>query len=223
MGWLNGNGSRRSLWSYIRKTHRPFRRPRYGGLRFAVVHCWPSLHVSSSQSLSDIPDVWGNLRDWFQLCLHCHVRDRTPVFRQTSFPGHWADSNGYWSRIGGDEPYLPRFADGVWLEGGFQRTVFIVFFLGWALDPNVASEKTDEAFEESEKSQVRQKRGMLDFSMWRNNTYVVLNITAFIVYTGHIMPPLHFVSISSIRAVFQIPNEYRKTGKTKLLKFLKLL
>lgn len=106
---------------------------------------------------------------------------------------------------------------------GLGGTVFIVFFLGWALDPNVASEKTDEAFEESEKSQVRQKRGMLDFSMWRNNTYVVLNITAFIVYTGHIMPPLHFVSISSIRAVFQIPNEYRKTGKTKLLKFLTLL
>ena len=83
---------------------------------------------------------------------------------------------------------------------GLGCIVLIVFVLGWALDPNVASENTEAAFEEGEKVQIRQERaGILDFSMWKNSTFVILTILSFFIYLGHCIPPLHFVSISLTR------------------------
>jgi len=75
---------------------------------------------------------------------------------------------------------------------GLGCIVFIVFFLGLALNPNVASEETEDSCEDSEKSQAPQRRGILDFSMWRNSTFVGLTIASFFIYTGHSIPPLHF-------------------------------
>ena len=83
---------------------------------------------------------------------------------------------------------------------GLGCIVLIVFVLGWALDPNVASENTGTAFEEGEKVQIRQERaGILDFSMWKNSTFVILTILSFFIYLGHSIPPLHLVSISLTR------------------------
>jgi len=75
---------------------------------------------------------------------------------------------------------------------GLGCIVFIVFFLGLTLDPNVASEETEESLEDSGKSQAPQRRGILDFSMWKNNTFVGLTISGLFIYTGHSIPPLHF-------------------------------
>lgn len=77
---------------------------------------------------------------------------------------------------------------------GMSCFVFIIFFIGWTLDPNVANGETTQAFEESQQSQARQSSRILDFSMWGNTTFVVLNIASFFVYIGHSIPPLHFVS-----------------------------
>ena len=78
---------------------------------------------------------------------------------------------------------------------GLGCTVFIVFFLGWFLDPNVESKETDAAFKDCKESQDQQNRGMLDFSMWRNSAFVVLTASSLIFYMGHTMPIVHLVSI----------------------------
>ena len=78
---------------------------------------------------------------------------------------------------------------------GLGCTVFIVFFLGWFLDPNVESKETDAAFEYRKESQDQQHTGILDFSMWRNSDFVVLTVSSLIFEMGHYMPPIHLVSI----------------------------
>lgn len=85
---------------------------------------------------------------------------------------------------------------------GMSCIVLIIFFIGWTLDPNVANDETEEAVLESEQSPARPERSrILDFSMWENVTFVVLNITGLVVYTGHSIPPIHFVSNSLISFV----------------------
>ena len=81
---------------------------------------------------------------------------------------------------------------------GLGCTVFIAFFLGWFLDPNVESKETDAAFEGREEYQDQQNRGMLDFSVWRSSAFVVLTVSSLIFYLGHSTPPIHLVSISLI-------------------------
>lgn len=77
---------------------------------------------------------------------------------------------------------------------GMTCIVFTIFFVGWTLDPNVANDEAEETVHESEQSKAWQSSRILDFSMWRNITFVVLNITGMFVYTGHSIPPIHFVS-----------------------------
>lgn len=72
---------------------------------------------------------------------------------------------------------------------GMTCIVFIVFFIGWALDPNVASDQAEKSVQESEDS-----RRILDLTMWKNITFVVLNITGVFVYIGHSIPPVLLVS-----------------------------
>ena len=72
---------------------------------------------------------------------------------------------------------------------GMTCIVFIIFFIGWTLDPNVASYEAEKLVQESEES-----RRILDLTMWKNITFVVLNITSVFVYIGHSIPPIHFVS-----------------------------
>ena len=81
---------------------------------------------------------------------------------------------------------------------GMSCIVLIIFFIGWTLDPNVVNDETEEAIIESEQSQARplESSRILDFSMWENTTFVVLNITGLVVYIGHSIPPIHFVSNS---------------------------
>ena len=87
---------------------------------------------------------------------------------------------------------------------GLGCIVLIVFFLGWALDLNVASENTGAAFEEGEEVEMRQERGLLDFSMWKNSTFVTITILSSFIYLGHSIPPLHFVSISLTRQSLRV-------------------
>ena len=72
---------------------------------------------------------------------------------------------------------------------GMTCIVFIIFFIGWTLDPNLASDQAEQSVQESEES-----RRILDLTMWKNTTFVVLNITYFLVYIGHTIPPVLFVS-----------------------------
>ena len=72
---------------------------------------------------------------------------------------------------------------------GMTCIVFIIFFIGWVLDPNVASDEVEKIVQESEES-----RRILDLTMWKNITFVVLSITGVFVYIGHSIPPVLFVS-----------------------------
>ena len=72
---------------------------------------------------------------------------------------------------------------------GMTCIVFIIFFIGWVLDPNVASDEAETIVPESEES-----RRILDLTMWKNITFVVLSIAGVFVYIGHSIPPVLFVS-----------------------------
>ena len=72
---------------------------------------------------------------------------------------------------------------------GMTCIVFIIFFIGWVLDPNVASDEVEKIVQESEES-----RRILDLTMWKNITFVVLSIAGVFVYIGHSIPPVLFVS-----------------------------
>ena len=77
---------------------------------------------------------------------------------------------------------------------GMTCIVSIIFFIGWVLDPNVASDEGEKIVQESEESKARQRSQILDLTMWKNMTFVVLNITGVFVYIGHSIPPVLFVS-----------------------------
>ena len=72
---------------------------------------------------------------------------------------------------------------------GMTGIVSIIFLIGWTLDPNVASNQAEESVQECEES-----RQILDLTMWKNITFVVLNIAGVFVYIGHSIPPVLFVS-----------------------------
>ena len=72
---------------------------------------------------------------------------------------------------------------------GMTCIVFIIFFIGWVLDPNVASDQAKKIVEEPEES-----RQILDLTMWKNITFVVISIAGVFVYIGHSIPPVLFVS-----------------------------
>ena len=72
---------------------------------------------------------------------------------------------------------------------GMTCIVFIIFFIGWVLDPNVASDQAKKIVEEPEES-----RQILDLTMWKNITFVVISIAGVFVYIGHSIPPILFVS-----------------------------
>ena len=77
---------------------------------------------------------------------------------------------------------------------GMTCIVSIIFFIGWLLDPNVASDEGEKIVQESEESKARQRSRILDLTMWKNITFVVLNIAGVFVYIGHSIPPVLFVS-----------------------------
>ncbi|PFX29709.1 monocarboxylate transporter 13-like isoform X2 [Stylophora pistillata] len=75
---------------------------------------------------------------------------------------------------------------------GMSCLVSIIFFLAWSLDPNVANEEPEVTVKETQLSKPQQTCRILDFSMWENVTFVVLNITSFFVFIGHTIPSVHF-------------------------------
>ncbi|KAJ7374268.1 hypothetical protein OS493_007349 [Desmophyllum pertusum] len=74
---------------------------------------------------------------------------------------------------------------------GLGCIVLIVFFIGWALDPNVASEENEEVSERSKTCKARQSGKILDFSMWTNITFVAITISSSVVFIGHYIPMIH--------------------------------
>ena len=76
---------------------------------------------------------------------------------------------------------------------GMTCIVFVIFFIGWVLDPNVASDEADKSVQESE-SKAGERSRILDLTMWKSYTFVVLNIAGIFAYVGHSIPPVLFVS-----------------------------
>ena len=76
---------------------------------------------------------------------------------------------------------------------GMTCIVFVIFFIGWVLDPNVASDEADKSVQESE-SKAGERSRILDLTMWKSITFVVLNIAGIFAYVGHSIPPVLFVS-----------------------------
>ena len=77
---------------------------------------------------------------------------------------------------------------------GMTCVVFIIFFIGWVLDPNVANVEAEESIQEVEESKAGERGQVLDLTMWKSITFVVLNITGVFIYVGHSIPPVLFVS-----------------------------
>ena len=78
---------------------------------------------------------------------------------------------------------------------GMTCIVFIILFIGWVLDPNVASaDQVEKSVQESDESKAGERGRILDLTMWKSITFVVLNITNVFTYIGHSIPPVLFVS-----------------------------
>jgi len=77
---------------------------------------------------------------------------------------------------------------------GMTCIVFIIFFIGWILDPNVASDQAEKRVQECEDSKAEERSRILDLTMWKSVTFVVLNIASLFVYISHSIPPVLFVS-----------------------------
>ena len=94
-------------------------------------------------------------------------------------------------------PVCQALIDAFGWRGAFRGMtcfVFIIFFIGWTFDPNVASEEAEKIVEERGESKAGQSNRILDLTMWKNITFVVLNITSIFVYIGHSIPPILLVS-----------------------------
>ena len=77
---------------------------------------------------------------------------------------------------------------------GMTCVAFIIFFIGWVLDPNVANVEAEKSIQQSEDSKAGERGRILDLTMWKSITFVVLNITNVFIYVGHSIPPVLFVS-----------------------------
>ena len=77
---------------------------------------------------------------------------------------------------------------------GMSGCALVIFVMGWTLDPNVACEEAGESVEETKPSKTKETSKILDLSMWRNITFVVLAISSFFVFIGHTIPIVHLVS-----------------------------
>ena len=77
---------------------------------------------------------------------------------------------------------------------GMSGCALVIFVMGWTLDPNVAREEAGESVEETKPSKTKETSKILDLSMWRNITFVVLAISSFFVFIGHTIPIVHLVS-----------------------------
>ena len=78
--------------------------------------------------------------------------------------------------------------------GGLGCLVFIVFFISWLIDPNVASDEAHTVVEHGKESNDKHQK-ILDLSMWKNKSFAVLTLSHCVIYTGHYVVPLHLVSI----------------------------
>ncbi|KAJ7374305.1 hypothetical protein OS493_007391 [Desmophyllum pertusum] len=91
-------------------------------------------------------------------------------------------------------PVCQALLDAFGWRGAFRGLgciVLIVFLIGWALDPNVASEENEEVSERSKTCKARQSGKILDFSMWTNITFVAITISSSVVFIGHYIPMIH--------------------------------
>lgn len=76
---------------------------------------------------------------------------------------------------------------------GLALISLIVFLLGWSFDPRVGREETEDPFGKDEKLRNPRKKGMLDFSMWRNSTFATISVLTSFIYIGHISSSLHLI------------------------------
>ena len=79
--------------------------------------------------------------------------------------------------------------------GGLGCLVFIVFFISWLIDPNVASDEVHTVVEHGKESDDKHKKKILDLSMWKNKSFAILTLSHCVIYIGHYVVPLHLVSI----------------------------
>ncbi|CAH3171610.1 unnamed protein product [Porites lobata] len=75
--------------------------------------------------------------------------------------------------------------------GGLGCLVFIVFFISWLIDPNVASDEAHTVVEHGKESNDKHKKKILDLSMWKNKSFAILTLSHCVIYIGHYVVPLH--------------------------------
>ena len=92
-------------------------------------------------------------------------------------------------------PVTQALKDAFGWRGAFRGlgcTVIVVFFLSWVLDPRVAIDESEKAAARSSPQTPKSK--ILDFSMWRNATFVVFTVSTSVTYIGQHIPTIHLVS-----------------------------
>ena len=77
---------------------------------------------------------------------------------------------------------------------GLGCLAFLVFLTSWVFDPNVADDETHAAVKDFKEPIDKHREKVLDLSMWKNRSFVVLNLSQLVIYTGHHLVPLHLVS-----------------------------
>ncbi|XP_022801746.1 monocarboxylate transporter 4-like [Stylophora pistillata] len=89
-------------------------------------------------------------------------------------------------------PVTQALKDAFGWRGAFRGlgcTVIVVFFLRWVLDPRVAIDESEKAAARSSPQTPKSK--ILDFSMWRNATFVVFTVSTSVTYIGQHIPTIH--------------------------------
>ncbi|CAH3171611.1 unnamed protein product [Porites lobata] len=100
--------------------------------------------------------------------------------------------------VGGALVVMTPVCEALLTAFGWRRTfaglgclAFLVFLTSWVFDPNVADDETHAAVKDFKEPIDKHREKVLDLSMWKNRSFVVLNLSQLVIYTGHHLVPLH--------------------------------
>ena len=112
--------------------------------------------------------------------------------------------------VGGALVVMTPVCEALLTAFGWRRTfaglgclAFLVFLTSWVFDPNVADDETHAAVKDFKEPIHKHRVKVLDLSMWKNRSFVVLNLSQLIIYTGHHLVPLHLVSQPSFKLILK--------------------
>ena len=112
--------------------------------------------------------------------------------------------------VGGALVVMTPVCEALLTAFGWRRTfaglgclAFLVFLTSWVFDPNVADDETHAAVKDFKEPIDKHREKVLDLSMWKNRSFVVLNLSQLVIYTGHHLVPLHLVSQPSFKLILK--------------------